>query len=634
MRKNIIGGILLTLLIGIVSAHISVGEDIEGGADLEFYNSEVEPQNPLNSTYAESPMNFSCTINCDGVFQSWTVNVTNISEDTVYSYTETVSGAESACNQNKYWKRELAAGEYNWTCAANKTFMGVPFQNAPTYRNNFTIFIRSIDHRDTLGACLSEKGWSLEFNADSSHDYVVFNMTGLGNWCVDNNCSNVWVEDGAEYKYSTAAHSLIVDTRTQKNFVLWIAGHNYDYNHTVDSSTPDTVVNLTMADFTRENPSYWFQIRDEEDNLFFNYSLDSAELKLDILCDEYSPDTIDLRNDMNNLTNFLLTTKERPNFHGILNDDFNRVYRTYLYDENITLYFFNSSNSSTTWEIVDYELQDYTGQFYNSYFKIVRNINATLQTIYQDRWYNARIDDIALESNTEDAYVQYVLYNTAGDTRIIAWDLIDDGDRRYIVVREPQFTDKKNYLDGAAIGFTTSYAASSVGVSYNVTVGTMDELTFTVSNYSADTGYNEIYSTTIVGGTGGSLTYIVDDNNATYWLTASMECSEYGTVKIASLKSPAVTEERFPFYDSFGIPATVMGLTREEIYTGAALFLITGVATMFGAVEVGTGAMVLAAVIGVMKFFQWYRDMTWGVWAFLAVMAVAFYIVSHRRKIE
>ena len=50
MRKNIIGGILLTLLIGIVSAHISVGEDIEGGADLEFYNSEVEPQNPLNST--------------------------------------------------------------------------------------------------------------------------------------------------------------------------------------------------------------------------------------------------------------------------------------------------------------------------------------------------------------------------------------------------------------------------------------------------------------------------------------------------------------------------------------------------------------------------------------------------------
>jgi len=633
MNKKIWTALILTLVVGLASAYVSIGSNIEGGGNLEFYNVEVTPTTPDNSTVAESPMNFSCYIDCDGTFNSWMVNVTGADEATDYTYEETVTGAQAACKQYKYYKIDMASGNYNWTCSANKTFMDVMFSSPPSIRNNFTIFLRGINELDTLGACLSDKGWSMEFNADNTHDYVVFNMSGLGNWCKDTNCSNIWVEDAAEYKYTTTQDALIVDARTQKNFVLWIAGYNYDYNHTVDASTPDIVVNLTIANFTRENPSYWFDIRNEDDNKYFNYSLDSDELKMDIICEAYSPNTIDLKE--LNLTNFLVTTKEKPKFHGILNNNFNRVYRTYLSDENITLYFFNSSNQTSVWEIIDYELQDYTGEFYDSYFSIVRNVNTSLVTLYQDTWYDAEILNIALESTTEDAYVQYILYDPdTGNSRIIAWDHIVDGDRKYIVVREPQFTDQKNYIDGVDMGFTTSYDSSSVGVSYNVSVGTLDEMIFTVSNYSSDGGYQEMYKTTVVGTTAGSLTYIVPDNNATYWLTATLDTSEYDIIKIASLQTPAITEQRFPWYDSFGIPANVMGLTRDEIYTGASLFIITKITASFGAVGLGSGAVIVGAVIGMLKWFQWFREMTWELWGFIMIMCIAFYIVGKRRKIE
>jgi hypothetical protein len=98
--------------------------------------------------------------------------------------------------------------------------------------------------------------------------------------------------------------------------------------------------------------------------------------------------------------------------------------------------------------------------------------------------------------------------------------------------------------------------------------------------------------------------------------------------------APAVTEERFPFYDSFNLPSTVLGLTKNEIYTGASMLLITTVALMFGAVDVGIGGVLLVGVLGVMKFFNWFQEMTWGLWTFLFTIAIAFMFVERRRRTD
>ena len=618
---NIVFANATTKKVGVFNATVKAC----GGNDLItcdtqqiFYGVEgTELLLPNTGTTTESPVNFKCNTYFKNTILNTTFHIYNDTAEYA-QYSNTTPG-----NGTKSMSITLPNSDWNWTCQACTATTCIYAYN----NNSLTTTVRATNPLDTLGACLTDRGYSFEYTAGDSDDYTQFNFTNMGTYMVDNNMSNIWVEYATEYH--KANNHMLVDTQNEKKIIIWVGGYNYNFNHTTSAETPDKTVYLTIANFTLQNKAYWVDIRREDTNTRWNYTADSGTHTLDVLCDNYSPDTLDLVN-LTSLHNkiFLLTVKEKPLFSGVLNGDFTRRYRSYLDTESVTLYFLNTT--STTYYNIDYELIDYLGTFGNSYFRIVRNINTTLSTVWQNTWYHLLNEDVSLENGT---YYQYIVY-TPTDTRIITWDRIVNGDKKYIVIREVKYTDKTDYLDGVSLGFTTSYDSSSVGASYNVSQGTLDSLTFTVYNYSTTNGYTQMYTTTVSGSNQGTITYTVPDNNKTYYLTASAVTSKYGTVKITELCNPAKTEQRFPMYDSFNLPATMFGVTRENLYTGASIFFITLIATATSSFSLGTGALVMMGAVGLLKYFNWFREMTWTLYAFLMAVAVAFAFVEGRRKTE
>jgi len=618
----------LLFLAGNALAYCQLGGNTDQGANTDWDKIDAIAQDPQNATNLESPINLVCDVRCDGTATSVNFYLHN---DTAVYFTEALGA--STCN-NDYTSAAvtLDAGEYNWTCDAT-----ISTQTEEDLNNTFTIVGRSPSPVDTDGDCLTEKGYSFEYAAGITDDWTLFDLTDLGEYLRNNsyagvwddgaNMSNVWVEDAVEY-YSDS-YKLIVDSRTEKAFTVWIGSQHLDYNHTHSGETADATVELELANFTRQNKAYWMDIKFESNASYFNYELTGTHI-LDVYCDNYAPDRIDLKNTINQ-SRFLLVTKEQPLFFSEVDGLYNRKYEPYVDNETVTLFILNDSHTTET---LDFELEDYLGGYQDSFLRVVRKINATasLETIWQQQWYHLQIFNVTVENNT---FYQYVIYDIENDdTRIIAWDEITSSGTKTIVIKDPKFTDQKSYLEGLAVGLTSSYSGSSVGVSYNATVGEIYNLTFTVYNYTSEDNYQEEYTTTISGSEEGSITYVVGNQNASYYVTCSMQTSEYGEVKLSDILTPAVTEERFPMYDAFNLPTNFMGLDKDEWYDGASIFLATAVACVFAAGSVGTGGLIFVAMVGGLKYIQWFRSMTWELWLFMAAMAIAYAFVSNRRKSE
>ena len=632
----------LLLMVGSASAFVCYDSAVSTDNEVVWEKTDLTFNYPSGDTTISSPIEFQVT--SSDCHQQGTVHletILNITQGgiTVYSNgTYFNSDSPDATNITTNYTLTLPDGTYNMTYVIlyGVANLGSP----PTYGEYFrytlpttpyilTVSATSNTGADTSGACLSPYGYYDSITAGAAEDYILHDFTTIKEYCLDANCSNIFSENVEVWQYTD--YKIIANATNYKNYNLYISGHTYNYNHTKETPTPDKTITYTsIANFTRQNQAYWIDINDELSTDAYNLT-EPTPLVMHILCDTNSPDTINLKT--LNKTNFLLTTKEQPLLHIEAAAYIDRKIQTYQDTENISFYLpettdITFTNGTQRW-IIDYVLESYITGWDGSYLKIIRNSNGTLVTVWQQKWVGLKVDDVDLLNNT---YYQYTLYlPNSDDTRIIKWDQITNNETRTLIVQTPTVTDFPKYIDELEFYITSSYTTSELGVIYNVADAGIQNVTVKVYNYTSAGGF-QVMDTTVATSKTGTITISVPDNNQTYYITADIYTTKYGETKISELVKLAITESRYPFYDSFNIPADVFGISRDRIYTGAAMFIITGFAFMFSGLEVATGGLILVAVVGVMTYIGWLREMTWTLWLFLAAMAILWKLVEGRRS--
>lgn len=572
---------------------------------------------PVDGTTRESPVEFRCTPNTlTGNFANATFKIYNATA----LYTSTLNDTSGA-GQKSITGITLPDGSYYWTCIVCDT--GSPSCGGPS-NNTLTINTILADTGDESGDCITNLGYALTYSMNTEN-HILLDLSAASAYFYNSSLTNVWSGSNALYKYKD--NWLVVNTSVNKSGVIYIGSFSSVHNYPTRTPTSDKNYTLSISNFTQQNPCYIVRIKDERDDTFWNYSISNSHY-LDTYCFNYAPDRWDLKNTYR-VTTLLVCTKENPWFHGILDGSFHRKYETLSRSEDVRLYFL--PNTTLTWN-KDYYLEDYTGQFGDSYFRVVEKVNGTLRTIWQKKWYNLLVEDVSLWNGT---YVEYVVY-TPSDTRVIAWDNILNNDSRTISIHEYSWGGVNDMAAGLKAGFTSSYAASTVGINWNLTDGgDVSSVVFKVYDQNTSSGeYSLNYTATLSNpADSGSITYTVSDNNKTYYLAAEVTTSNHGTRSLSQIETLNIMQDaEGPFYGTINIPSTVMGISRESIYTGVSMLLITMAAMMFSAVNVGTGGLVVVAILGVVTFFQWFREMTWAIFLFVFSIAVLEKFTEGRRK--
>ncbi len=512
---------------------------------------------------------------------------------------------------------------YNWTDLINNTQYkyrwGVSsdgFEHNSSEYSFYTIYDPGTDTDDTGGSCLTQKGYEYNEIVSFGASSWSFNFTGIP--IVRHNLSNVLSSHSMGLLDNYTAY---IDTSGDRNVTIWIGGDNINNLHSLSTGTPTWNSQLVMSNFSLKNKFYSIDLEYENDSSEWYPTLASVTSQtLTVLCNEYAPDTINLYN--LNKTHLYVATKEIPIFHSEASGYIDRKYQPFTNSEDFTI--FNLDNNDVI-NTVDFYLEDYTGDFSDSYLMIYRNINATLEKVWQQQWYHVQVDGVDLENNT---YYQFVLY-TPDETRIIAWKKPITYDDITISVRDILYDDATDYYEGLSLGFTTDYDAASVGVAWNVSTGNLNNISFYVYNYT-DNGYQSVYNTVDSTGDVGSITFVVSDQNQTYYLIATASTTEYGDVTIREIVNLASGLNIKPKAGTYNLPTTIVGVEREKIYTGASIFLTTMAAMSFGPISIGTGAIITTATAGMCKYLGWFPQASWPILSLLMTVSIL-YKLSERR---
>jgi hypothetical protein len=605
-----------------VSACVVRGSDTDIGTRIAYQcglnftiHTPIDGQFNVN---AEVMVNLSVVDNYGLAGQTCTISAIDESDDSTGCSITGVTSTGADTYRNCTWIGLDSNTVYNWH----------PYISCTSIDDTGDSVLFSTEgyegtQQDTAGECLTGQGYKATYTKSGANiDWVTIDFSDLS--IVRENGTNI--ESDYPFFNQGDTDTLLADVRNIQTFDFYIGGDNMNNTWPDNTNTSDETFEVVYANLTLENNFYNITMKWENDSTQWDY-LAATSQALTVLCDDYAPDTIDL--DVLNLSNFYIATKQPPKLEFKTDNDLMRVYESDQDTEDILVF---NLNKSMKYETINYTLEDYVGDYGNSMLRIVRNINATLQTIWQERWYHLEVLKVDLQNNT---YYQYVIY-TPDETRIIAWDYIDGSVKnKVITITQPTYTGQLRHQQNCTCGFTSSYSGGTVGVAYNITAGTFTNISFYVYNYS-NSQYEHVYNTSVVGGANsGSITYSVSDNNASYYVKADMYCSEVDSViGITDLLSPYLTEERVPYYDAFNLPTTILGISKEKVYDGISMFFVTGTAMMFTGLEVGVGGLITVGVIGMLKYFGWFRSMSWELFYFLMAMAMGIFIVSRRRKTE
>lgn len=507
--------------------------------------------------------------------------------------------------------------QYTWY--VNITRNGVwkrvgPFQFTTTYFEPTDI--------DTGGGCLTNLGYRFVNIAIDAETYSCYNLSGIG--IVRTNLTNIYTEHAAQARH--ASKEICFNTLTNKTLDFYISGDHIQYTYpTYDGGISYDHV-LTLSNFTLLNNFYTIDLKYENDSTDYYPELATSSYTATVLCNNYAPDTIDLHS--LNYSNILLSTKEIPMIDFTINETHVRGYHPTSSAESFSIF---NPNLNDTINEVDTYLEDYTGDFGGSYLRIVENINASLETIWQEPWYHLAVLDVDLINNT---YYQFVVF-TDDETRIITWRKVLDSEDIIISIRLPNYKDQVGFREDVTLGFTSSYAAGTVGLGWNVSGNnSLVNVTFTVYNYTSATSYEEEYSQTVTTPDAGTISYSVLDRNNTYYLTAKLYSTSYtdpDTIdEVVNLRVRSKTG--VPFYGSLGLPTTIMGMPRDHVYVLVSFLLVSFGLLIWGPGSAGVGGIIGVIIIAATQYLGWFTTMTWRLVLFLATMAAITLLTSGRRR--
>jgi hypothetical protein len=656
LPRLLLGLLILAALAGAVEATTAVtsGKYVQWGTGALTDVNEIAWTYPADGASVYSPVGFYHNLTCSNTFYTYTTTIWN-SSGAVY-YTGGLGGGIPPASCGSFAPNTNFTTNFNDPTLPPAGSAGYPYINLPvgkyiiqtytvtgatnTYSPNlsFTVVNYVANTSSTGGKCLTPKGFGMSYVAALSWTHVLFNLTQMSGYLSNVNSSNVWTDPPIPI-YTNESGMIIVNTTGTKAFTLWIGGFDVNTTYPKVALLPSHVETPTIGNFTQYHNIFWLSVE--------NFSLASidnsrcASHTLNILCQNYAPNTVNMK--AGNLTSLFLATNEIPKFQDIVtyNNYYNATYNTtvratetympFIDMDNITLLL---PNNETVTDLVSVGLADYVGYFGEAYIILYQNLNGSNMKIWQEQVSALAVQNISITNNT---YVQYVVY-TPQETRVISWDLILAPTTKVISLTRPTFNPvpTPGWIGGDVnLGFTNSYAAGTVGVSYSSIKSDISTVNFTVSLRNV-TGTFPLTSQYYPGIQAATVSYIVPDANATYQLDACVTIlngSQWCPTASGNLQW--MVSNFSIYYDNLGVPPTgLYGASKDRIYTGLAMVGITAGAMLFSAASAGWGGVIVVAIIAVTKFIGWFREMTWPIWGVLFTMAVAYLFVENRRKLE
>jgi hypothetical protein len=627
---------------------------------------------PLNNSIGSTTLDFRCLFgNMSNIYSSehiggWVItnssirNVTlNVYNNTGLYYTKTTTNAASTClhvgdcqasssvptqgygaNANLSFGRveeyvfssvPLDLGLYNWTCQECEWDDECSaFGSANFFVNISTSTAIPLS---TGGSCLTETAFNYSYVGNVSDAWVLVNMSAMST-LVDDTLTGVIVSLGSgttANSYTAGNYTIAVDTGVEHNFTVIVSGSGTVISRGTWTPATSTQIYLSAANFTQSAQAiYSVNIKDEITGTAFNLGTPNTA-SLTVICKNFAPDTINLKTF--NKNSFILATKEPPTIvseMGYGSGVKTRIYQPLTSIETVNIY---QNYNSVTIDLVNVNILDYVGAFSGAYLQMYSNLNGSLQKIWQQQFYDLMVPNVGVVNNT---YVQYVVY-TPSETRVIGWDRIVNSTTKTIVLSSVTAPIPAGWSNmDVSMGFTSSYASNTVGLAYRSLENTISSVEMIVSVQNATTTeYMPLYNITVTGSQNGTISYITPDQNATYRVQGNIVSSRYGVLSSAQLMVLRLTAANLSIeYDKLGLPTSIMGIGKERLYTGLAMFLITAMAMLISPAFAGWGGIFVVIVIAVTKRLGWFREMTWTMVMFIGAMAVLYLWVSERRKSE
>jgi len=625
LRKKAAEALVLLLLTSTASACIEIGGNILFGtniiSDICLRYSIENDYPPNGSIFGSTTIPLKCTFTSANftMFSAVHANVTGAGASGYMETVDTTNGTKTFAfefNEN---------GVYQWICGAK--FLNETRVYASSW---YTLNISAASVNPIVGGgnCQTDSAYYAVLTAGEENT-VLLNLTGLysDGYVADKSASNIWVDGGASYTYGENTTSILVDTSTIKQFVVWIGSFGRTVNRSKSTAAPDSMKHLSIINFTQAAPSYNIDIYSEVSGERWNFS-HSGAMNLDIYCMNYAVERLDLKKF--GLNHLFIATKEIPYiFHGInnvssttRNDTMNRKYMPTSTKENIRLYFLPPGYSMCTF---DFTLSDYTGDFQkqNSYLGIQTNVNNSIVTIWKERWQGLTVRNVQLQQN--DYYKIFISSGSA--MRDISWFIADCNlSSITVTVTQPEPGTATDYYYDAMLAFTGDYSTRQLGFIFNISNDTVGVSHFKVMVQNTS-GVYDIYYSSLTGYSQGSYSYVLPDVETSYFVEGYAESTKYGPLKIKGIYT--LYNGSIQYIHLPGMPEEILGVARQSIFNGLSMVLLTFGAFMFGAFYSGFGGL-FVSFGGSLLYLFGFLNVPWSLILFLNVLAVMNYWVAER----
>jgi hypothetical protein len=692
--RLLLGLLMLLTLAGAVNATTKVvsGAGVQFGSGLSIDNNEVAWTYPANGGTVYNPASFLHNLTCSNTFWKYTTTIWN-SSGAIY-YSDTLSGGLPPTSCGSFAPNTNFTTNFNDPTLPPAGSAGWPYINLPqdtytiqtytqtaagptyTYSPNLTFMVSAYvtNTTSTGGNCITPKGYGMSYTAAISWTHVLFNLTQLAPYLENVNSSNVWTDPGIPI-YTNGTDIIIVNTTGTKTFTLWIGGFDTNNVYPQVALTPSHNDTLTLSNFTQANPSYLLNIYNESSGAPWLTATPVLSNNITVLCNDHAPNTVDVKT--LGLNYLIIFTKELPtfvgqmSFWGVLNTTIQNPYTvtqvntynnatwassnntayviqntTYLVNQSVirqkrvwqpmnindngSIYYLTNQSTIQT---VDFNLNDYTGQWQDSYLQVYRNINATLQLVYQQKWYNIMVLGGTFEDN---GWYEYVL-NKNGQTKVIQWDQITGAySNKTISVNAYSYSNPKTFDNTLTVGMTSSYVGSTVGVAWNGSEA-LSTVTFAVYNQTGTGSNYQLIKEYEVNQTlppaNGVLSYTVQNQNKTYLVELKVNKPSGAAYSYQSYVNPQYySPSAQPLSQLLNMPTGILGYTTQNSLTFGVVFLVSMTAMMFGAISFLFGLLMTVAIVGASYYFGLAPWITFPLFLFMFSIGLLDQYISKRKQ--
>lgn len=458
--------------------------------------------------------------------------------------------------------------------------------------------------------CLDSRLYS--YSSTGTNDYTLIDMSAISEDYVDNDLTRIEVTTSQDnWKYGN--QKLLIKTDAgNEDFTIMINDFLYSDVKVSNTTAPAETKTLDLNDFSKVNNQYTIIPLQEESAAPWDPAVNPTyKTDLDILCDSYSPDTLDLT-DYND-TVYTIGVKQLPQFRIKMDDNIIREQKITAADANIPFYLAADTSDLI---IVDFALQDYTGDYPTSILHIQRPYSDIYQDVDSRQWDGGgKISIVFLKPNV---YYKIVL-TTPTSTQDKGLFVYTKNGTQDIVLTKPLLTFAGSQYDGLIFTTWHNVTTQRVYCYYKVAAG----LSFTSANFTV---YNattippaEIYTTTNTTTNEATLSYLVPNSNETY-KTICQVVYENGNPSYTNIYS-FTNITRFMGPTTFSGP--VMGYTLDDIFKGVSVF---GIVFVLGFASMVNASIITLLGVGILWLFNYWNWVSINpiILSFLLVFAVVY----------